>query len=58
MPLDELVRYFNATLGSGDSSLYDEGGRIAAWHDGGDDRAAAPGPGDLAAIGDRNWFAI
>lgn len=34
MPLGELIRYFNATFGSGDSTLYDEGGRIAAWHDG------------------------
>jgi hypothetical protein len=34
MPLGELIRYFNATVGSGDSTLYDEGGRIAAWHDG------------------------
>lgn len=34
MPLGELIRYFNAAVSDGDSTLYDQGGYIAAWHDG------------------------
>ena len=34
MPLSELVRYFNLADDRGDSTLYTEGERIAAWHQG------------------------
>lgn len=34
MPLTELIRYFNAADHDGDSTLYAEGSRVAAWHDG------------------------
>lgn len=34
MPLSELVRYFNLADEPGDSTLYAEGERIAAWHEG------------------------
>lgn len=34
MPLGELIRYFNAAVSDGDSTLYEQGGRVAAWHDG------------------------
>ncbi len=34
MPLGELIRYFNVAVSDGDSTLYDQGGRVAAWHDG------------------------
>jgi len=34
MPLSELVRYFNAADSAGQSTLYPEGKRVAAWHDG------------------------
>ena len=34
MPLSELVRYFNAADSAGQSTLYPEGERVAAWHDG------------------------
>ena len=32
MPLSELIRYFNGA--SGDSMLYEQKGRVVAWHDG------------------------
>ncbi len=34
MPLSELIRYFNAADSAGQSTLYPEGERVAAWHDG------------------------
>jgi EAL domain-containing protein (putative c-di-GMP-specific phosphodiesterase class I) len=34
MPLTDLIRYFNVADSSGDSSLYLEGKRAAAWHNG------------------------
>lgn len=34
MPLNDLIHHFNQTLSSGDSSLYLEHGRAAAWHRG------------------------
>lgn len=34
MPLSELIRYFNAADSAGQSTLYPEGKRVAAWHDG------------------------
>jgi len=34
MPLTELIRYFNSTDAAGDSVLYGDGERAAAWHDG------------------------
>lgn len=34
MPLTDLVRYFNAADQAGDSTLYLDGERAAAWHDG------------------------
>ncbi len=34
MPLTDLIRYFNTADSGGDSMLYPEGGRAAAWHDG------------------------
>ncbi len=34
MPLTDLIRYFNTADSSGESSLYPEGARAAAWHRG------------------------
>jgi EAL domain-containing protein (putative c-di-GMP-specific phosphodiesterase class I) len=34
MPLTDLIRYFNVADNSGDSTLYPDGGRAAAWHHG------------------------
>lgn len=34
MPLTDLIRYFNHSDLAGDSMLYGEGERVAAWHDG------------------------
>lgn len=34
MPLTELIRYFNAADRDGDSTLYADGRRVAAWHRG------------------------
>lgn len=34
MPLSDLIHYFNSTDAAGDSTLYLEAGRAAAWHDG------------------------
>lgn len=34
MPLSELIRYFNAADSAGQSTLYPEGKRVAAWHNG------------------------
>lgn len=34
MPLTDLIRYFNNSDLAGDSTLYTEGERAAAWHDG------------------------
>lgn len=34
MPLTDLIRYFNVADQAGDSTLYLEGGRAAAWHRG------------------------
>lgn len=34
MPLTELIRYFNVADTAGDSTLYPEGERVAAWHNG------------------------
>lgn len=34
MPLTDLIRYFNVADSAGDSSLYLEGKRAAAWHNG------------------------
>lgn len=34
MPLTDLIRYFNTADQSGDTTLYSEGGRAAAWHRG------------------------
>lgn len=34
MPLTDLIRYFNAADSAGDSTLYPENGRAAAWHQG------------------------
>lgn len=34
MPLTDLIRYFNAADSAGDSTLYADGPRVAAWHRG------------------------
>lgn len=34
MPLTDLIRYFNVADTAGDSTLYPEGERVAAWHRG------------------------
>ncbi|HQU80234.1 MAG TPA: EAL domain-containing protein [Azonexus sp.] len=34
MPLNDLIRYFNTADSAGDSMLYPEGERAAAWHQG------------------------
>jgi EAL domain-containing protein (putative c-di-GMP-specific phosphodiesterase class I) len=34
MPLTELIRYFNSSDLAGESTLYSEGERVAAWHRG------------------------
>lgn len=34
MPLTDLIRYFNTADGAGESTLYPEGERAAAWHRG------------------------
>lgn len=34
MPVEDLIRYFNAADRAGDSLLYPKGGRVEAWHRG------------------------